>query len=95
VPAQPFNRTGLRLRRDTAGTFVVIFVMPHSPAEAAGLRSGDRIVAVNSQPAAQLAASDISLLGSGPVGSKLELLVSSKENGSTQLRSLRLAEMLP
>jgi len=95
VPAQPFNRTGLRLRRDTASTFVVTFIVPHSPADAAGLRPGDQIVAVNSKPAAQLAASDISLLGSGPVGSRLELLVSSKENGPTQLRSLRLAEMLP
>ncbi len=95
LPTQPFNRTGLRLRRDTADAFVVTFVMPDSPAEVAGLRPGDRVVAVNSQPAARLAAADIAVLSSGPVGSRLELRVTSKESGLTQLRSLRLVEMLP
>ncbi len=95
LPTQPFNRTGLRLRRDTADAFVVTFVMPGSPAEAAGLRPGDRIAAVNSQPAARLAAADISVMSSGPVGSTLRLLVTSNESGTTQLRSLRLVEMLP
>lgn len=95
VPTQPFSRTGLRLRRDTPHSFVVTFVIPRSPADAAGLRPGDHILAVNSRLATQLAVSDISLMSSGPVGSRLDLLVTSKENGPTQLRSVRLAEMLP
>jgi C-terminal processing protease CtpA/Prc len=74
---------------------VVTFVIPRSPADAAGLRPGDHILAVNSRLATQLAVSDISLMSSGPVGSRLDLLVTSKENGPTQLRSVRLAEMLP
>ena len=95
LPAQPFNRSGLRLRRDTADRFVVVFVVPGSPAAAAGLIPGDRVVAVNSQPAGKLSAADISLMSGGPVGSRLDLLVASQGNGPAQLRSLRLVEMLP
>jgi hypothetical protein len=95
APALPFNRAGLRLRRDTAGGFMVTSVVPGSPATVAALRPGDRIIAVNSQPAAQLAASDIVLMCSGPVGSEVDLLVTSKEDATTQQRSLRLVDMLP
>ena len=95
APAQPFNRAGLRLGRDTPESFAVSSVVPGSPAAAAGLQPGDQILAVNSQPAGQLAASDVFLMCSGAVGTRIDLLVRVKEGGATQSRSLRLAELLP
>ena len=92
---RPFNRVGLRLKRDTSDSFGVTLVVPDSPAAAASLRQGDRILAIDSRPASQLAVSDAGLIFAGPVGSEVELLVAPKEGGDTQSRRIQLRELLP
>ena len=95
VAPRPFNRAGLRLKRDAPESFAVTLVVPDSPAVAAGLRPGDRIFAVGSRPASQLAVSDAALIFGGPVGSDVELLVAPKEGGDRQPRHVQLQELLP
>jgi len=41
------DRTGLSLTQTVPGYFAVLFVAPGSPAAAAGIRAGDRVLAVN------------------------------------------------
>lgn len=63
----PFRsgRTGLSLSQDAAG-FEILAVAPGTPAAAAGLAQGDRIVAVDGTPAASLSAARMYELGSDP-----------------------------
>ena len=91
----PFNRAGLRIQRDAPDSFIVASIVPGSPADTAGLKPGDRIFAVNSQPASKLAASDVYITCAGPIGTDVELVVASKEGGQSRRRSLRLVEVLP
>jgi hypothetical protein len=94
APPIPFNRAGLRVARDSPDSFKVTFVVPDSPAAGAGFKPGDRILTVDTLPATKLAQSDISLICSGPVGSKVDILVRAND-GSTELRSFRLMDVLP
>jgi hypothetical protein len=91
---RPFNRVGLRLKRDTPDSFSVTLVVPDSPAAAAGLRPGDKILAIDTRPASQLSVSDAGLIFAGPVGADVELLVAPKEGGDRQPRHIQLKELL-
>jgi hypothetical protein len=95
VPARAFNRAGLRLKRDANDGFVVTMVVTDSAAEAAGLKAGDRILAVNGRPAAELSSADLLVTLSGPVGSELELLVASQGSREARPTRIQLREMLP
>ena len=66
------DRSGLRLER-SKGAFTVAFVAEGSPAAAAGLKAGDRILAANSAPADSLALGDVRQQLKGPVGSRVDL----------------------
>ncbi len=92
---RPFNRSGLRLRKATPEAFAVVTVMPGSPAAEAGMKEGDRILAVNSTPAAQLGVSDAYSAFLGPVGSEVVLQVASQEGGEERPRKIKLRELLP
>lgn len=52
------DRTGLSLSRDAEG-FLIVGVTPGTPAAAAGLAAGDRIVAVDGTPVDALSAADV------------------------------------
>jgi len=56
-----YDMSGLALRMDTAGSeaFLVSAVLENSPAEAAGIRVGDRIEAVDEKPVASMVLEDI------------------------------------
>ncbi len=69
IAAAPYDRTGLRLEKQTDGTFVVAAVAADSPAAQAGVNVGDRIVAVDGVLAQRFSRADLSTLGRGPVGS--------------------------
>jgi predicted aspartyl protease len=70
------DRSGLRLERsDTA--FTVAFVVDGSPADAAGLQVGDRIVAVDAAPSVSLALDEVRNLLKGAIGSQVSLSLDS------------------
>lgn len=87
-----FTRSGLLLgRRD--GVVEVISVLSGSPAERAGLREGDTVVAVDKRPAAQwtLAQFDAALEG-GAEGGRVKFEV--RRDGRRSKHELKLREML-
>jgi Aspartyl protease/PDZ domain len=92
---RPFNRSGLKLKKDVSGDFVVSLVVPSSPAAAAGLVLEDRILSVGGHPSSGLAWADASVMLSGPVGAEVTLSVISKSGGNARDVVLRLAEILP
>ena len=78
-----------RLKAETSGTFGgigvymgfkdggvnVLSVIPDSPGEKVGLMAGDSILAVDSQPVADIDPSEVALKIRGEVGSDVELLI--------------------
>ncbi len=56
-----------------------------SPAWEAGLRSGDRIVAVDGEPTGGLQQNDFIALGTGPVGSEVSLVVEAEDGTIDEL----------
>jgi hypothetical protein len=90
MPERPFNRSGLRLGKD-GDAFTVAMVVPGSPAADAGLKAGDRIVALNGQSVAQMSTADAAPLLAGPPGSDLTVTLAKDKREVT----LRLREILP
>jgi predicted aspartyl protease len=72
------DRSGLRLERGDKA-FAIAFVAENSPAATAGLKSGDRIVAVDSVPSDTLTLEDARTLLKGPVGTRI-LMTSDRGN---------------
>lgn len=69
-----YSGIGVRLARlDPQGPAVIIEVFPASPAALAGVRAGDRVLAVGDQPVAQAPLSTIVDLIRGPQGSEVTL----------------------
>ncbi len=73
------DRSGLRLER-SADAFTVVFVAEASPAATAGLKPGDRIVAVDAASAGTLTLDNVRGRLKGPVGTSVSL---SLDTGST------------
>jgi hypothetical protein len=90
-----FSRTGLFLKKNRDGTFEVDTVLAHSPASAAGLREGDRIVAIDGKPASAYANADVIAGDVAPVGTIRTYRVLSAKTGTSRTAQLRLAELLP
>jgi hypothetical protein len=95
IPLRPFNRSGLRLRKDAPDALTVIFVAPTSPAEIAKIKEGDQIRSINGQAASNLAASNGAVIFGQPIGTKIILSVVPKTGGPPRRVQLRLKEMLP
>lgn len=53
----------------------ILSVMPGSPGEKAGLRAGDSIIAVNSQPVSEIEPDEVALKIRGDVGTPVDLLI--------------------
>lgn len=79
-----FNRTGLSLKRDSA-TWAIRIVYPDSPAEAAGLKPGDKIESIDGLRADQLDEDALAVRLKGPVGSRMRLVVSDAERRTVML----------
>jgi hypothetical protein len=94
IPERAYNRAGLELKRDSAGVFEITIVAPNSAGAAAGLKIGDRISSINSQPASQLSPSDALVIFGGPIGSNVDLLVTPKDGGAARSMQIRLEELI-
>jgi membrane-associated protease RseP (regulator of RpoE activity) len=92
--ARPYDRCGLEVDKQPDGSFTVWHVIPGSPAEAAGLHKGDRIVAVNGQPSSNFSAADFYALSAGPVGTLRSYQIAGP-GAVRRTRDLRLRELLP
>lgn len=79
-----------QLKADTTGTFggigvymgfsedggvYILGIIPDGPGEKAGLKAGDSILAVNSQPVNEMEAGEVALKIRGEVGTPVELLI--------------------
>jgi S1-C subfamily serine protease len=95
LPERAFNRAGVSVRKDTPDALTVAIVLPDSPATAAGIAPGDRILAINGEPATALSATDASLLFTGPVGSAVDLQIAPKTGGGPRAAQIRLKDLLP
>src|ERR1700681_28321 len=91
----PFNRTGLQLRRRTDGAFDVAFVYARSPASAAGVRAGDRIVAIDGKPARTITPDDLIALDAAPIGTIRTYRVIGGASDGVRTVHIRNAELLP
>jgi|GEM_PF-436738 len=85
--AQPFpkDRSGL-LTRIANGVATLGLVAPGSPAEAAGLKTGQQIAAVNGKPVAELGVAGLTALRTGPAGGVLQVTLSTGETVGVTLK---------
>jgi len=84
----PFAKDRLGVMKvDDGEAFRVTFVNPRSPAEAAGIRPGDRVIALNGQPAVGLGQDAFVALADGPPGAELTFTM---DNGA--VRTVTLAD---
>ncbi|MCR5873058.1 PDZ domain-containing protein [Phenylobacterium sp. J426] len=85
--AAPFvkDRAGA-LARFADGVFTIAMVAPGSPAEAAGLKTGQVITAVNGRPAAELGVAGLTPLRTAAAGQTLALTLQGGETVTLTLR---------
>ncbi len=79
------DRSGLGARLSD-GVFALSFVAPGSPAETAGLKTGQKITAVNGQPAKDLAVAGLTKLRTGAAGQTLVLTLDTSETVNLVLK---------
>jgi carboxyl-terminal processing protease len=86
-----YSGIGIRIARpDPAGPPVVVEVFQGSPAAAAGVRGGDRIVAIDDRQVSQLDLSEVASLIRGPQGSEVALLLErTAAGGPVNVRAAR------
>jgi hypothetical protein len=88
-----YDRAGMWINRGAEG-FEVIDAVAGGPAEAAGLKVGDRITAVDGAPAAQLSLPTVrERFRTTPVGTEIMLAVSSE--GAVRTVKLVLRDLVP
>jgi carboxyl-terminal processing protease len=68
-----YGGTGMSVTDQGSGVFVVERVFPNTPAEEAGVREGDRIIAVDNTPTATLSLPKVSELLRGDPGSQVSV----------------------
>ena len=95
APLRPFNRSGLRIRKETPDRVVAAIVLPDSPAQLAGIEVGDQIVSIDGKPLSNTSTTDVSILLSGPVGSERKLLILPKNGATEHAVTIVLKELLP
>jgi S1-C subfamily serine protease len=87
-----FDRSGLWINR-TAGGFRVVAVAPRSPAEVAGVRDNDVIVAVGGKSAASILLADLrDRLRDAPPGTAVQLTLRAGQG--TRVVTLQLRDLI-
>jgi len=86
-----YDRAGVWMGQDAVGKhFTVVDVIASGPAAAAGVRTGDRILAINGNTTENLVLPDVrEMLRRQPVGDKLTLLLESGGKQRTAVITLR------
>lgn len=79
-----FVGLGVELKADN-GALLIVRVIPRSPAEKAGIRQGDRIVAVDGQPTEALSTDEAAALLTGVEGSQVRVRVVSAGQSPREL----------
>lgn len=95
VPLRPYDRSGLRLNKESPESFTVTRVIPGSPGESAGIKVGDKILSIDSRPTSQMSVSDAQVDLSGEIGSAIELMLERQGDGEPQKKRIQLKELLP
>ncbi len=95
ITPPPFNRTGLQLSKKPDGTFTVAYVYPNSPAALAGLKTGDRIVAIDGKAASAWTGADVAAANLAPSGTRRSYTIGATSSAQSRVVTLRLTEMLP
>ena len=88
----PFNRAGLRAIKEDPNSFLITLVNDNGPAQQAGLRKDDRIIAVDGLPASQLGEGDLTQALTRAPGSRVALRF--ERAGSVDETVLTTREML-
>ena len=86
-----FVGLGVELKADN-GALLIVHVIPNSPAQAAGIRDGDRIVAVGGQSTSKMSTDEAATLLTGPEGSVCRVSVISADQSPREL-SVRRAHV--
>ena len=86
-----FVGLGVELKADN-GALLIVHVIPNSPAQAAGIRDGDRIVAVAGQSTAKMSTDEAASLLTGPENSICQVSVVSPGQPAREL-SVRRANV--
>ncbi|KXV36018.1 hypothetical protein AD940_00765 [Gluconobacter thailandicus] len=87
-----FNRTGFRVT-STGTAWKISTIYSGSPAEKAGLQTGDIVEEINGHAPAELNSEDLSRLMNGPPGSTMH--VSAIMNGHRKIVKIVLKELIP
>lgn len=89
--AGELSGVGLQIAIDDANQVRVIAPIEGSPAQAAGVISGDRILAIDGQTSEGLSLDAVAERMRGPMGSQVELLIQRQEEPSFTVRLTRAA----
>ena len=91
VPTPP-NRTGMYVQNDDRAYFSVVDVLADGPAFEAGLRTGDRITAIDGIPSRSVTENDFWQLMYGPIGATHVFTI--ERNGQTSSFSVTLQDIV-
>lgn len=72
-----FSTIGIQFAKDVEGDFTIMAVWTPSPAAKAGLKIGDRILAVNQLDSHQMSLDDLSREIHGRIGTEVQLVIDS------------------
>jgi carboxyl-terminal processing protease len=89
-----FVGLGVELKADN-GALLIVHVIPHSPAEKAGILDGDRITAVDGQPTQALSTDEAASLLTGVEGSIVRVTVASPGQAPRELNVRRASVEVP
>ncbi len=91
-----FGGLGMEIGNDKDGNLVVIAPLKGNPAEAAGILSGDKIIAINSTSSAQMSSDKAVKLIRGPMGSTVKLTLKRiGENDNREISVVRGNVIIP
>ncbi len=89
----PFSRSGMSLYKLTPDAFTIVTTIPGGPAEAAGLKKGDTVTAIDGVPAKQLGGRDAMRTMTQDEGTKVT--VAYTRDGKSAEATLTLKTLLP
>ncbi len=89
-----FVGLGVELKADQ-GALNIVHVIPHSPAEQAGIHNGDRITAVDGQATKSLSTDEAASLLTGPEGSTVRVTVNSPGQAPHEITIRRASVDVP